>query len=97
ARHELGYTLNTKVTVDPYALGSLGPISVQATAVDKRKSMAVEVFFFDLAGHRTLCDPIVISVLREDEKLQDETFYNVAQADSRVTIYNGAPGMRKVV
>ena len=97
ARHELGYTLNTKVTVDPYAPGSLGPIVVQATAIDRRKSMAVEVFFYDLAGQRTLCDPIVISVLREDEKLQDETFHNVAQADSRVTIYNGAPGMRKVV
>ena len=85
------------MTVDPYTPGSFGPIFVQATAINKRKSMAVEVFFYDLAGQRTLCDPIVISVLREDEKLQDETFDNVAQADNRVTIYNGDPGMRRVV
>ena len=97
ARHELGYTLNTNIVVEPYAVGSLGPVTVTATAINKRKSMAVEVFFYDLAGNRTLCDPIVLSVLREDEQPQDETFHNVAAADNRVTIYNGNPGLRKVV
>jgi hypothetical protein len=36
-------------------------------------------------------------VAREDDQPQDETFTNVPQADSRASIYNGDPGMRKVV
>jgi hypothetical protein len=97
ARHEPGYLLNTSVLVEPYAVGSLGPVTVTATAVNKRKSMAVEVFFYDLAGNRALCDPIVMSVQRLTGKPQDEVLRNVPDTDHRVTVTNGAPGMRKVV
>ncbi len=97
ARHELGYLLNTSVLVEPYAVGSLGPVTVTATAINKRKSMAVEVFFYDLAGNRALCDPIVMSIQRLVSKPQDEVLRNVPDTDHRVTVTNGSPGMRKVV
>ncbi len=97
ARHEVTYTRNATVTVSPYSSGSNGPVTVTATAIDKKKSLGVEVVFYDLAGQKATCDPIVISVVNDDEKFQDETFDNVPQAESRVTIYNGDPGLRKVV
>ncbi len=97
ARHEPGYLLNTSVLVEPYAIGSLGPVTVTATAINKKKSMAVEVFFYDLAGNRALCDPIVVSVQRLAGKPQDEVLRNVPDTDHRVTVTNGTPGMRKVV
>ena len=59
--------------------------------------MAVEVFFFDLAGNRALCDPIVMSIQRLTGKPQDEVLRNVPGTDHRVTVTNGTPGMRKVV
>ncbi len=83
--------------MEPYAVGSLGPVTVTATAINKKKSMAVEVFFYDLAGNRALCDPIVMSVQRLVGKPQDEVLRNVPDMDHRVTVTNGTPGMRKVV
>ena len=97
ASHKVTYLRNASVAVDAYLPGSLGPVYVKATAVDKTKSLGVQVDFVDRAGNVGICDPIVLSVVRQNEKLQDETFYNVAQAESRVSIYNGEPGMKKVV
>jgi hypothetical protein len=97
ASHKITYVRNATVSVDTYLPGSLGPVYVQATAVDKRKSLGVQVDFLDRAGNLGICDPIVLSVVREDDQVQDETFYEVPQAESRVSIYNGNPGVRKVV
>jgi hypothetical protein len=91
------YVRNAKVQVDPFAPGALGPVYVLATAVDRKKSLGVTVDFFDRAGNRATCDPIVLSVAREDDQVQDETFTDLPQAESKVTIVNGNPGMRKVV
>ncbi|MDX6439245.1 MAG: large repetitive protein [Gaiellaceae bacterium] len=97
ASHKVTYLRNATVKVDAYLPGSLGPVYVKATAVDKRQSFGVQVDFLDRGGNIAICDPIVLSVVREDDKLQDETFSNVPQAESRVSIYNGKPGMKKVV
>jgi uncharacterized repeat protein (TIGR01451 family) len=95
-RHVIVYKFNAKVVVDAYAQGSHGPVSVLATAVDRTMSLGVTVDFYDLAGNRGSCDPIVYSVARVDDQPQDETFTGVPAAESRVTISNGDPGMRKV-
>jgi hypothetical protein len=97
ARHEPGYLLNTSVLVAPYAIGSLGPVTVTATAINKRKGMAVEVFFYDLAGNRALCDPIVATLQRTTVAAADQVFRSVPHTDHRVTVRNGSPGMRTVV
>jgi PKD repeat protein len=97
ARHEVTYRQNVNVVVEPYAVGSLGPVTVTATAINKRKSMGVEVAFYDLTGNRAICDPIVMSVKRVSGPVQDEIFKKVPHTDNRVTIKNGRPGMRKIV
>jgi hypothetical protein len=97
ASHKVTYLRNATVTVDAYLPGSLGPVYVKATAVDKLKSLGVQVDFLDRAGNVGICDPIVLSVVRQNDKPQDETFYNISQAESLVSIFNGAPGMKKVV
>jgi hypothetical protein len=97
ASHKVTYVRNATVQVDAYLPGSLGPVLVKATAVDKRLSLGVQVDFLDRAGNLASCDPIVLSVVREANRLQDETFSNVPQAESLVSIYNGSPGMKRVV
>lgn len=96
ARHEVVYTRNADVVIGPYGPGATGPIEVLATARDASKSLGVTVDFWDLAGNRATCDPIVLSVVRAADQPQDETFTDVPQAESRVTIYNGDPGVRMV-
>jgi len=96
-RYSVVYVRNAQVEVDPFSPGALGPVHVLATAVDRKKSLGVTVDFFDRAGNRATCDPIVVSVARVDDQLQDETFTDLPQAESKVTIVNGDPGMRQVV
>jgi hypothetical protein len=96
-RSQVVYVRNASVQIDPFSPGALGPVYVLATAVDHTKSLGVTVDFFDLAGHRATCDPVVLSVARVDDQAQDETFTDLPQAESRVTIFNGDPGMRKVL
>jgi hypothetical protein len=82
--------------VDSYAPGTAGPVYVLATAVVAGKSLGVEVQFFDRAGNKAICDPIVHIISRDNEQATDETFTGVAQAECKVTIINGDPGLRKV-
>jgi hypothetical protein len=96
-RYQVVYVRNASVQVDPFSPGALGPVYVLATAVDLTKSLGVTVDFLDLAGNRATCDPVVLSVARVDDQVQDETFTDLPQAESRVAIFNGDPGMRKVV
>jgi hypothetical protein len=58
--------------------------------------VSLTVEFYDRAGNRATCDPIVYSVVRVDDQPQDETFTGVPAAESKVTIENGDPGMRQV-
>jgi hypothetical protein len=95
-RHEVVLTRNAAVEVDPYGAGAQGPVSVLGTAVDPAKSVSLTVDFYDRAGNRATCDPIVYSVVRVDAQPQDETFTGVPAAESKVTIENGDPGMRQV-
>jgi uncharacterized repeat protein (TIGR01451 family) len=96
-RYEVVFVRNASVKVDQFSPGALGPVYVLATAVNRLKSMAVTVDFLDRAGNRATCDPVVWSVARVDEQPQDETFTDLPQVESKVTIVNGDPGMRKVV
>jgi hypothetical protein len=96
-RHEVVLARNADVAVDAYAAGAPGPVSVVGTAIDPARSLSVTVDFHDRAGNRATCDPIVYAVARVDDQPQDETFTGVPAAESRVTIENGDPGMRKVL
>jgi hypothetical protein len=97
ARHQVVGIANATLAVGTYAHGSQEPVELTATATSTRKSISVTVDFWDVAGNRATCDPIVVAVVREGEQPQDETFTGISQAESRVSIYNGDPGMRKVV
>jgi hypothetical protein len=86
---------NAIVTVDAFVAPTTAPVFVTATGTNK-KAMGVEVDFFDAAGNRAVCDPILHIVSRDDVQPTDTTFTGIAQAECKVTILNGDPGMRKV-
>jgi hypothetical protein len=96
-RHEITYRRNAVVDVGAYAPGAAGPVYVLATAIDPTKSLGVEVRFYDLAGNRAICDPIVTVVRRVRAQPKDQKFTGIAQAECMVTITNGRPGLRSVV
>ena len=96
ARYQVVYVRNATVSVSPFTPGTLQPVTVTATAVNANKSLGVEVHFFDLAGNKAVCDPIVLVVARTDDQPEEEQFTGVPQSESKVTILNGDPGMKKV-
>jgi hypothetical protein len=95
ARYEVVTLRNATVAVDPFTAGTTTAVFMTATAITN-DSLGVSVDFYDVAGNRTTCDPIMVLVSREEDQPEDQTFTDVPQAEHYVTIQNGNPGMRKV-
>jgi hypothetical protein len=95
-RYEIVYRRNATVVVDQFTPGTTSPVFITATAVNPALSLGVTVDVFDVAGNRATCDPIVLVMSRVDDQPEDVTFTDVPASDSKVTVVNGKPGMRKV-
>jgi hypothetical protein len=50
----------------------------------------------DQAGNSVVCDPIQTMLVRDPNQQESQTFREVPQAESRITIMNGTPGLRNV-
>lgn len=86
----------TNLTVDiaGFFLGTKDPVTVTGTAIDPNAGYGLQFIATDLAGNQTTCDPVVTHVVRESGRPADQTFSGLPQAESKVTIANGSPGIR---
>ncbi len=87
---------NANTLVPPFAVGTTDPVVVTATKIDQSAGAAVDLKATDLAGNVTTCDPALVTVKSGAGRATSQVVTGVSQAESRVSIYNNAPGVRQI-
>jgi len=74
------------------------PVIITATRLDSTKASQVALSVTDMAGHITACDP-VLTTLTDNKHGQAgwQVFTDLSQAENRVRITNGHPGLRRAL
>jgi hypothetical protein len=91
---EVTYTKNITVDIAGFFFGTTSPVVVTGTAIDPLAHIGLTFIATDLAGNQTTCDPIVTRVIRENGRPADQTFTDLPDFESKVTVSNGSPGVR---
>jgi hypothetical protein len=73
--------------------GTTEPFTITATKIDKAKPSRVELRVCD-PTQCIQCDPVIALVIREAGKPVSQTITELPEAENKVTIYNGSPGLR---
>ncbi len=87
---------NVTVSIPPFAVGTTSPVVVTATKINQALSSTVRLEVKDVANNVTVCDPVFTLVVREEGKPVTQTFTGLPQAESKVKIVNGDPGLAKL-
>jgi hypothetical protein len=87
---------NADTPVPPFTVGTTDPVTVTATKIDQTKSSQVSITVTDQAGNQAVCDPIQTMLVRDPNQPENQTFRSVPQAESKISIMNGTPGLRSV-
>ncbi len=87
---------NADTPVPPFAAGTNDPVTVTATKIDQSRSAHVTILATDLAGNTVTCDPVISLVQRSTKVDPQNTRVRVPQAENKIQIINGAPGLRTV-
>jgi hypothetical protein len=89
---------NATVAVPPLFFADRMPVNVIATKNENDKPSNVALAVADWAGNITLCDPVVTQLrIRRNGNPAFQSFSGIPQAESRLTIYNGNPGLVTLV
>jgi hypothetical protein len=89
---------NATVPVPPLFFAERRPVNVIATKNEKDKPSSVALAVADWSGNITLCDPVVTQLrIRRNGKPVFQSFSGIPQAESRLTLYNGSPGLVTLV
>ncbi|HEX5720956.1 MAG TPA: hypothetical protein VF179_32690, partial [Thermoanaerobaculia bacterium] len=88
---------NADTVVPPFTVGTKDPVVLSTTKIDNTQKSRVEARVTDLAGNVRLCDPILLLLVRDkSESASLSAGSDVPRAEDKVTITNGAPGLRKI-
>jgi hypothetical protein len=89
---------NADVTIPTFTPGTTAEVDVTAARHNNSLSASVQLTVKDVAGNTTVCDPVLTSSVRSasDSQPASQTYNGLDQAESKVTIMNGNPGMKKV-
>ncbi|WP_069471329.1 DUF7507 domain-containing protein [Candidatus Marithrix sp. Canyon 246] len=79
-----------------FTVGITVPILITATKVDQNLSSVVEFQITDLVGNVTVCDPVISVVARTNGKPVTQTFTDIPEIESKITVTNGAPGLKEI-
>jgi hypothetical protein len=87
---------NADTPVPPFTVGTTDPITITSTKIDQSRRARVEMEVTDVAGNTAVCDPIVALLVRDSNQPETQTFRDVPQAEGKVSIINGTPGIKSV-
>ena len=87
---------NADTPVPPFTVGTTDPVTVTATKIDQSRSAHVTILATDLAGNTVTCDPVITLVQRSTKVDPQNSRVRVSQAENKIQIINGAPGLRTV-
>ena len=86
--------INNTVSIPPLTSGTNSPVVVTATKINQSQSSTLQLEVKDVAGKVTICDPVDTTLtIGKKGKPVVETFTGLPQAESKVRIMNGAPGL----
>lgn len=88
---------NADVDIPPFTPGTNDPVIVKATKIDQSQRSVVQLRVFDVAGNSVTCDPVITLVIRENGKPVTQAFNDIPQAESKVQILNGSPGLKSLL
>ena len=84
---------NANTVVPPFTPGTTDAVVVRGTKIVQTQGAVVELRVTDVAGNVTVCDPAIELVVREAGKPAVQTVRGIPQAEHKVTITNGDPGL----
>jgi hypothetical protein len=93
---EVVNAINAAVVCDPFIVGTLNPVRCVATKLVEGVSASVTLRATSAEGGVTVGDPLLTAVLRHTGRPEGATFTDLPQAESRVTVVNGTPGLRSL-
>lgn len=89
-------TVNTTVTIPSFTSGTQAPVTVTATKIDQSLSSQVELRAHDRECNCTIGDPVLTTVIRETGKPVTETLTGIPQRESKISVHNAGPGLKKL-
>ncbi|HEX8100215.1 MAG TPA: hypothetical protein VF660_08455 [Actinomycetota bacterium] len=87
---------NAVVNVPPFALATQEPVLVTARKAVAGQTSRVELRITDVCGNVTVCDPVVLLLIRGSGQPVAQVVRGIAAAESRITVLNGRPGLRNL-
>jgi hypothetical protein len=87
---------NADTPVPPFTVGTTDPVTITATKINQSQAAHVTIVVTDLAGNTVTCDPIISLVQRSTKTDPQANRVRVSQAENKIQIMNGAPGLRTV-
>jgi len=89
--------VNATVVIPPYAPGTTAPVVVTATKIDQTTRSVITLRITDRAGNATVCDPIDVTIRQTSNKPATQVVPDIPSAEHLLTVFNGTPGIRKLV
>jgi hypothetical protein len=87
---------NTSIALPSFTAGSTGTFTVTATKVVETAKSTFALRVSDQTGATTDCDPAVVTIGRERGESPVHIIHHVANAESHLTMVNGAPGIDRL-
>jgi hypothetical protein len=87
---------NADTVIPPFTPGTTDVVTATSTKIDQSQRSRVEMVVADLAGNRAVCDPILATLTADNAQEGEQTYSDVPQAENKVTVTNGTPGVKKV-
>ena len=81
----------------PWAPGATFPVIYTATKINQSLGAQFGLKVTDVAGNVTVCDPVDLTVGRDPGKPATATFTGIPQAESKIMITNGTPGLTNLM
>ena len=88
---------NLNVTVPNFTTGTTATVTVTATRINAAQPASLMLRVTDVAGNVEICDPVIATLrMGATGRPVSKTFRGLPQADDRLRLTNGRPGVKKV-
>lgn len=89
--------INAEVSYS-FTVRTRDPVTVTATKNNRNERSRVQLRVRDVAGNSVVCDPVLATLrIRLRGGPSRQTFANLPESDSKITVQNSNPGLRRVI
>ena len=88
--------VNANVTIPSFAVGTKDEVIVTAAKVDPANPSRIILEFVNVDGVPVICDPVTTTIVRDRGRPETLTFSGLPQAESKIRVQNGSPGLKNL-